>query len=695
MDRKELLKRRSIELCEIEPNQDNPREDFSDESLGESIKEVNMKDPIKVRLVSEDDKVPSGRFFIIIDGDRRFEVLCDLYPAEHLLKVGKDVIIDDLTREKAYDVNITINMQRKNYNLREECNIVDHYKGQGLSQREIRKKCNRSKGWVVDRLNLLNESPEIQARIFSGELNLTDYRTKVVACDQFESADVGTSEVVDQPDEHLPLVAPKETIDTKVGFQFKLSDKNITKFLCLKNYSPFQELILNFNPNENIVTVHAEKEHLEALEILKRFAAYLLNNDMLSVVKTYKNAQIINELPSKDGARVDVIWKDSDDKKEFDLLLQRYKKPKVQVPIDNRTTVLTKQQFEAIRKSMTDFFKKVQSYQTIDKLVHVRWRDYDDHLNTIKWILQNKDDFPLDGCQLERYTPLTAEQISTILENGQARKKFYLTTHLPLEAIKEAIEQTAPGVAVELHQEPNHYSFFYNELVEREQITAYIQKENARRRSMQKDSSVEDLVWRDLTPEEHSALPEYLSSLVLRKEHLKAEDKIRLFFKDWTEQNQVANYFSPAQDFFKQLEKLPFPLDEDLIQLVHTNTLNMIEFNWKFFKKYYPRLYQEYIETKKLWSEFSKTFTVSLFTRFHSKIGYIKIQIDNLKNNLQWVRENTIISPDGQVLVFSYCTKCFKQKRLRLDQNICGNCELSNSQQQKKAAAASNPGGVN
>ncbi len=641
MDRKHLLKKKYVELGRIASNPQNPREDFQDQTLGESIEELTMIDPIDVRPISDEDQVAEGIHFLVCDGDRRLDVQKEIHPADHMLTVGKDVLIHDLMPDEAFDFNITKNMQRKNYNLREECNIVQHYKEQGLKQTEIAKKCNRSRTWVQDRIHLLEASHEILIKVLSGELNLNYYRIK-------ETASRSTSEVVDQLDERLPLDAPKETITiegpAEEGFQFKLSVKNKTKFLCLKSdYGPFQELIIDFNPKTDIVTVHNEKEHQKALTILTSFAGYLgLDKDIRDVLKTYQHAEIFKEFPETNGkARIDVVWKDLEDKNEFELLLKRYKNSKVQVPVDDRTTVLTKQQFEAIRKSMIDFFKKAQSYQPIDKLVHVRWRDYDDHLNTIKWILQNKDDFPLDDCQLERYTDLTAEQISTILENGQA------------------------------------------------------QKEDVKRESIQKDSSVEDLVWKDLTPEEHSALPEYLSSLVLRKEHLKAEDKIRLFFKDWTEQNQVANYFSPAQDFFKQLEKLPFPLDEDLIQLVNNNTLNMIEFNWKFFKKYYPRLQQEYIEAKKLWSEFSKTFTVSLFTRFHSKIGYIKIQIDNFKSNLQWVRENTIISPDGQVLVFSYCTKCFKQKRLRLDQNICGNCELSNSQQQKKAAAASNSGGAN
>ncbi|RLI67352.1 MAG: hypothetical protein DRP02_14610, partial [Candidatus Gerdarchaeota archaeon] len=171
-----------VMLSEIAPNPDNPREFINADSLVESIKTLGLQNPLTVRHISKEDQVPSGVKYIIVDGDCRFDALCLLGPTYATLEVGKEIIIKNLSKDDAFDINVSLNLERNNYSLREECNIIEKYQARGLSQREIAKKCNRSQGWVQDRLRLLAEPQEIQARVFSGEMNLTDYRTKVTAC---------------------------------------------------------------------------------------------------------------------------------------------------------------------------------------------------------------------------------------------------------------------------------------------------------------------------------------------------------------------------------------------------------------------------------------------------------------------------------------------------------------------------------
>jgi len=165
-----------ILLSEIAANPDNPREKLFNKSLVESIKEIGLQDPITVRQVKLTKDPPK---YEIIDGDCRFDALGAIFPPNKKLVIGKDVIIkSNLSRDEAYDINVSLNLQRENYSLREECNIVQHYLEKDVSQVEIGKKCHRSRTWVQDRINFLKADNEIQVKILAGELNISYYREK-------------------------------------------------------------------------------------------------------------------------------------------------------------------------------------------------------------------------------------------------------------------------------------------------------------------------------------------------------------------------------------------------------------------------------------------------------------------------------------------------------------------------------------
>lgn len=708
MDRKQLLKMKAVKLGSIASNPKNPREDFQDQSLVESIKNNGLKDPIDVRPIHETDPFPDDILLVICDGDRRDDALKEIYPADHILTVGKEILIHDLTPDEAFDFNVIKNMEREDYNLREECNVVQHYKEQGLTNVEIAKKCNRHRSWVQDRLYVLKQDSEAQAQYFTGQLKIRDLyaKEKVSHVRQSEPSSLAGKLVqggvvretiaIEGPEDDSfdeSVINPSGEIDKPMIYKVPR-----TKWLCLKDYEPIKGLILDQKDDgkssDVIVKVPNQEAYTELTETIYGFIAYVgLDKDLKGVLKTYKNAVILKEFPETNGlSRIDVIWQDLADKNEFKLLLERSRKPKVKTHVDDRTTVLTESQFKALKKSDPKLSGKILSYQPIGDLAHVRWREYDDHMNAIKWLLENKDAYPLNEFQLKRYTPLTPEQISSVLATGQARKTFYLTTNLSLEELQEVLKNIAPGVVVDLHKDPNHYRFYYSDLDEREQITAYVQKENDRLKSMAKDPSVENLVWLDLSAEEFTVLPPRFSPIILREDKLDGGGT-RLWFEDWPEQKKVEKYFSPAREFYNK--KPIFPIDEDFIRLVHNNSHNMIEFSWKFFQKYYPELNRERIDAKNLWSDLNKNFTISLFERFKSKVEYMKIHIDNFKRALQWVSEYSKLEPNDQVLIAKPCKNCLRMTRLQLTQDLCGNCELSNSQQQKKAAAASKSGGAN
>ncbi len=707
-----------IKLSDIGFNPDNPRETITTDDLEDIQSVQDMNIALVARPYSKYDvgDVPEDKAFVLIDGNRRATRLLEV-AADAQLPIGEKINILPVTREEAYYIMLKTFFKKEQLSVKEECQLVLKVKNSNpdLSQVKLAKLLGVNRQWLRIRLHILGLESNEQEEYFSGEISLRSIiRKKPGDVTSFEVSDVTHPEESPLAGKLVQAGVVRETIaiedpeddpfDESVINPSGEVDKPYihkvprTKWLCLQDYGPIKELILDHKEDEKssdfLVKVPNQEAYIKLIEIINGFVAYVgLDKDLKGVLKTYENAVIFKEFPEANGhTRVDVIWKDLADKKEFKLLLERSRKPKVKTHMDDRTTVLTENQFNALKKSNSKISGKIQSYQPNGELVHVRWREYDDHMNAIKWLLENKDAYPLDEFQLKRYTPLTPEQISSVLATGQARKTFYLTTNLSLEELREVLKNIAPGVVVDLHKDPNHYRFYYSDSDEREQITAHVQKENNRLKSLAKDPSVENLVWLDLSAEEFTVLPPRFSPIILREDKLEGGGT-RLWFEEWPEQKKVEKYFSPAREFYNK--KPIFPIDEDFIRLVHNNSHNMIEFNWKFFQKYYPELNRERIDAKNLWSDLNKNFTISLFERFNSKVAYMKIYIDNFKRALQWVSEYTKLEPNDRVLIAKPCKNCLRMTHLQLSQDLCGNCELSNSQQQKKAAAASKSGGAN
>ena len=315
----------SIELCKITANPTNPREDFSDDDkLYKSIGSIDMKVPIIIRPVSGDDKVDSGIEYIVVDGDRRIDILKADRPADYKLKIGEQVIIQELTPDEAYDINVQINMQRKNYSLKAECKIVQHYKDNELTQEEITRKCGRSKRWVKDRLHILKQSEEEQIRYFSGELAIRDIRHS-------KKGHVTPSE---EPEEKpLPEYDPG-TVMQKKGKPYIIDEEAKKEFLEL---SPSSELVVERAAGSQIyievdwacdVSQKVFEQYLEERKEKQVVAEVDLKKFNRSIV-TPADHSLIEHVHGWDVTRVDVstekprgmkviIWHDLEAKKDYD-----------------------------------------------------------------------------------------------------------------------------------------------------------------------------------------------------------------------------------------------------------------------------------------------------------------------------------------------------------------------------------------
>ncbi|MCD8219477.1 MAG: ParB/RepB/Spo0J family partition protein [Ruminococcus sp.] len=166
--------KRTLRVSELEPNQDQPRRQFSEESiaaLADSIQQYGMLQPILVR--------PMGLNYQIIAGERRWR-------AARMLGLDEvPVIIRELSDEETMEVTLIENLQRENLNPIEEATgyaqLMDRF---NLTQDEIAKCVGRSRSAVGNVLRLLRLPDEIRQMVEDGELSAGHGRALLAISDE-------------------------------------------------------------------------------------------------------------------------------------------------------------------------------------------------------------------------------------------------------------------------------------------------------------------------------------------------------------------------------------------------------------------------------------------------------------------------------------------------------------------------------
>jgi ParB family transcriptional regulator, chromosome partitioning protein len=149
-----------IDITKIEPNKNQPRKHFEEESLNalcDSIKEFGIIQPILVK--KEND------YYCIIAGERRFR-------AARLAKLAKiPVIIKEYTDIEALQIALIENIQRKDLNPIEEAlcfkSLVNDY---FFRHEDIAIKVGRSRGSISNSLSLLSLDTCVQNFIIQNKL---------------------------------------------------------------------------------------------------------------------------------------------------------------------------------------------------------------------------------------------------------------------------------------------------------------------------------------------------------------------------------------------------------------------------------------------------------------------------------------------------------------------------------------------
>lgn len=164
-----------LPIYKVEPNPDQPRQDFDEEELtglAESITEHGIIQPIMVR------ESKSG-YYQIIAGERRWR-------AARICKLSEiPAIVVEADDKKAMEIALIENLQRQDLNAVEEAkgyrSLMDDY---GLTQEEAAARVGKSRPAVANALRLLALTPDVLEMVREGKLTAGHARAVLVLKDQ-------------------------------------------------------------------------------------------------------------------------------------------------------------------------------------------------------------------------------------------------------------------------------------------------------------------------------------------------------------------------------------------------------------------------------------------------------------------------------------------------------------------------------
>ena len=144
-----------IDIRKIEPNRNQPRKQFDEDSIDELADSIKQYGVIQPLIVQKKDK-----YYEIIAGERRWRAC----KKAGLKKVP--VIVRDYDEQERLKISLIENIQRENLNAIEEAiaykNLQDQY---GLRQEEIAESLSKSRASITNTLRLLKLDDKVQKMI--------------------------------------------------------------------------------------------------------------------------------------------------------------------------------------------------------------------------------------------------------------------------------------------------------------------------------------------------------------------------------------------------------------------------------------------------------------------------------------------------------------------------------------------------
>lgn len=259
---KEIVKEveKTLKITEIEPNANQPRKHFEEDTLQElsdSIKEFGIIQPIVV--------TPKNGYYEIIAGERRWR-------AARMAGLKEvPVIIRDYTEQEIVEISLIENIQRENLNPIEEAlayqRLIQEF---SLKQDEVAERVSKSRTAITNSMRLLKLCEKVQQMVIEDKLSSGHARTLIaiedpelqydVACQVFdESLSVRQTEALVKKINAGPK--PKKEPD-ELAYRYLYTDTEE----CLKEILGSKVSIKPKNNDKGKIEIeYYSQEELEAL----------------------------------------------------------------------------------------------------------------------------------------------------------------------------------------------------------------------------------------------------------------------------------------------------------------------------------------------------------------------------------------------------------------------------------------------
>lgn len=267
LQKKEIIE---IDINEIQPNKNQPRKSFNNETIDElalSIKNFGIISPIIVKK--------KGDFYQIVSGERRFRA------AKKIKLKTVPAIIKEYDELNLLQVSLVENIQRENLNAIEESMIYKILKDEfDLGHEEIAEKVGKNRATISNMLRLLNLDYRVQN--FLMELRISQGHARAILA--ISDGDM----------------------------QFELAEKIIEEGISVRQTEEIVRNILN-RKNDEALKNDNKKNDEKNDEIFKNITNQL--NQILSTKVKIKN--------KKDKGKIEIEYYSEDD---LDRILCLFKK---------------------------------------------------------------------------------------------------------------------------------------------------------------------------------------------------------------------------------------------------------------------------------------------------------------------------------------------------------------------------------
>ena len=178
---------KNLKITEVEPNRDQPRKKFDQETLEELAESIKMYGVIQPIVVTKKEG-----YYSIIAGERRWR-------ASKLAGLKEvPVIIKDYTEQEIVEISLIENIQRENLNPIEEALAYKRLLTEfNLKQDEVAERVSKSRTAVTNSMRLLKLSDNVQQMVVD-EMITTGHARALLAIEDPEQQYIIAQKIFDE-----------------------------------------------------------------------------------------------------------------------------------------------------------------------------------------------------------------------------------------------------------------------------------------------------------------------------------------------------------------------------------------------------------------------------------------------------------------------------------------------------------------